>query len=144
VREFNKLLMSFNVSENENLCSFWWSFIFLKQGWWMMDIEGMRELFKLLNCPTIWKNWLGFSTWIMIENMHEMIEQSTFNGVEGSICCCELWWNYNYQSWLSVHVFVVNGCKHNPPFYWPCSKLWMVFFHIISQSWLWMPCYIVW
>jgi hypothetical protein len=57
----------------------------------MMDIEGMRDLFKFIEVRNnLKKDWLGFSTWIMIENMHEMIEQSTFDGVEGSICCCEL------------------------------------------------------
>ncbi len=90
----------------------------LKQGHPTTNFEGLKGVFKFLkveNCP--YKHWSNSTRKTMVEAMHNVISQATKVVVKKSpfiFVSCDEATTIDNQSWLFVHVYLIEEWKRVP------------------------------
>jgi hypothetical protein len=78
----------------------------------------MKKLFDILKVKnTPHKHWLNSTGWKMVENMHQIIIESTKTIVQKAMYLlinCDEVTTINNQSWCNVHAYVVGSFKMIP------------------------------
>jgi hypothetical protein len=84
----------------------------------MTIFEGYKNLFDFFKVPNNpQKHWINTSGWSMAEAMHEFVIWATCLTMQKAwftFVSCDKVTTIDNQSWISIHVYVMERCKRLP------------------------------